>query len=613
MNPASRAAPARRRLRLSAATLPSRPPSDAYQFSPVSQYGIRVTAAYWNPIMTTSRSGVQLRLEDQPHLGGHHRLRARPGVDFVFTNHLFSPGARRSAARKVFGRRHDAAAARPDRRAGRFAHRHRSAAAGKEVAFPGPEATIATKFTYAQLLARKIEVMPVFAGNMDGAFVQLFAGKAAAVGANSQPRRGATRGARARSSRCCGARRRWRPRADAFGAGAGRRCAGGGAMAFLGMHLDPRGATSSTPRQARRHRQRRVLRGLERLRIRRLPRLLPHGAAAAALMSTLLRRLARRVPVADLAGRARVSRSTRWRWSASSARGGAVHPLRVHDRPGQRPAPRRGLVLVMAPTDPRQRGDRRLRHGAEDAAARHPPPTSLGRVHRHARRPAARRRPRRRARRGAALAHRSGRGTAARRQPDHHAGGRDYGVLRMSYAPDAIAGPLWQQATWRSASACWRWWAARSASTCRSGAGSASLDRLQAFDREGALAAAEPMPRAEDAPLELRRTFETLRRAARSRENALAAALCAACSRACCRRPRPAPGRRRHRGDLAPDRRADHAAAGARRPARRDLRAQPRRLSSPSTPSTASTTSPLVHALSPAWAKHQLLRLGESS
>ena len=103
------------------------------------------------------------------------------------------------------------------------------------------------------------------------------------------------------------------------------------------------------------------------------------------------------------------------------------------------------------------------------------------------------------------------------------AGGRDYGVLRMSYAPDAIAGPLWQQATLAVGLGLLalvgglvgihvplRRWLGK-------------LDRLQAFDREGALAAAEPMPRAEDAPLELRRTFETLERAARSRENALAA------------------------------------------------------------------------------------------
>ncbi|MBP6853449.1 MAG: PhnD/SsuA/transferrin family substrate-binding protein, partial [Rhodoferax sp.] len=58
--------------------------------------------------------------------------------------------------------------------------------AGQLVAFPGPEALVAYKFSYAALLNRKIPVEVVFAGNMDGAFAQLASGKARAVGANSQ-------------------------------------------------------------------------------------------------------------------------------------------------------------------------------------------------------------------------------------------------------------------------------------------------------------------------------------------------------------------------------------------------------------------------------------------
>jgi phosphonate transport system substrate-binding protein len=57
---------------------------------------------------------------------------------------------------------------------------------GKEMAFAGREAFIGYKVPYAHLLSKKIEVKPVYAGNQNAAFVQLFSGKVAAVGSNSQ-------------------------------------------------------------------------------------------------------------------------------------------------------------------------------------------------------------------------------------------------------------------------------------------------------------------------------------------------------------------------------------------------------------------------------------------
>lgn len=226
---------------LAAAALPSRAAGATYQFSPVNQYGIQVTAAYWNPIIdyVSEKSGVQLRLKIGRTSADTTAYVLAQEVDFVFTNHLFSP-EREALGWKVFGRRmtpplHGQIVVPADSPIGELAQ-----LAGKEVAFPGPEATIAYKFTYAQLLARKIEVMPVFAGNMDGAFVQLFAGKAAAVGANSQLVEGYTQRegkkfkvlwsspplhdlALMHSARV--------PAADAQAV----------ARAFLGMHLDPRG------------------------------------------------------------------------------------------------------------------------------------------------------------------------------------------------------------------------------------------------------------------------------------------------------------------------------------------------------------------------------------
>jgi phosphonate transport system substrate-binding protein len=54
------------------------------------------------------------------------------------------------------------------------------------VAFPGPEALVSYKFPAAQLISRKIDVKVVFGGNTDGALAQMFSGKVAAVGVNSQ-------------------------------------------------------------------------------------------------------------------------------------------------------------------------------------------------------------------------------------------------------------------------------------------------------------------------------------------------------------------------------------------------------------------------------------------
>jgi phosphonate transport system substrate-binding protein len=57
---------------------------------------------------------------------------------------------------------------------------------GKTVAFPGAEALVAYKVTLAHLIEKKISITTVFAGNHDGAFSQMQAGRADAMGGNSQ-------------------------------------------------------------------------------------------------------------------------------------------------------------------------------------------------------------------------------------------------------------------------------------------------------------------------------------------------------------------------------------------------------------------------------------------
>lgn len=159
----------------------------AYRFSPVNQYGINLTAAYWNPIIAyvSEKSGVKLQLKIGRTSADTTAFVLAQEVEFVFTNHLFSP-EREALGWKVFGRRqtppvHSQIIVPADSPVTDLAQ-----LAGQDVAFPGPEATVAYKFAAAQLMARKVDFKVVFGGNMDGALAQMFSGKVAAAGTNSQ-------------------------------------------------------------------------------------------------------------------------------------------------------------------------------------------------------------------------------------------------------------------------------------------------------------------------------------------------------------------------------------------------------------------------------------------
>ncbi len=159
----------------------------AYSFSPVNQANITTAASYWNPIVAyvSEKSGVKLSLKLGRTSADTTAFVLAQEVEFAFTNHLFSP-EREQMGWKVFGRRntpplHGQIVVAADSPVKSLAQLE-----GKEIGFPGPEAFIAYKTTYAQLLQQKVNVRAVFGGNMDGAFAQLFSGKVAAVGANSQ-------------------------------------------------------------------------------------------------------------------------------------------------------------------------------------------------------------------------------------------------------------------------------------------------------------------------------------------------------------------------------------------------------------------------------------------
>jgi len=158
-----------------------------YRFSPVNQYGIELTASYWNPILDyiNSKSGVKLQLKIGRTSADTTAYVLANEVEFIFSNHLFSP-ERDHLGWKVFGRRATAPirsqiAVLDDSPITQLAQ-----LANAPIGFPGPEATVAYKFAYAHLLDKKIPVQVVFGGNMDGAFGQLVGGKVKAVGTHSQ-------------------------------------------------------------------------------------------------------------------------------------------------------------------------------------------------------------------------------------------------------------------------------------------------------------------------------------------------------------------------------------------------------------------------------------------
>ena len=170
----------------------TQPPS--YTFSPVNQYDINLTAAYWNPIISyvSEKSGVKLNLKIGRTSADTTSYVLAKEVEFVFTNPLFSP-EREQLGWKVFGRRQTPPLQGQIVVPADSPITDLSQLKGQEVAFAGAEAFIVYKVPYAHLLSKNIDVKVVFAGNQNAAFAQLFAGKVKASGANSQLVDGYTR------------------------------------------------------------------------------------------------------------------------------------------------------------------------------------------------------------------------------------------------------------------------------------------------------------------------------------------------------------------------------------------------------------------------------------
>jgi phosphonate transport system substrate-binding protein len=158
-----------------------------YRFSPVNQYGINLTAEYWNPIIAyvSEKSGVKLQLRIGRTSADTTAFVLAHEAEFVFSNHLFSP-EREQLGWKVFGRRQTPPVRGQVVVPADSAVTDVSQLKGAEVAFAGPEAFVAYKLPYAHILAKGIDVKVVFGGNQDAALAQLFSGKVKAAGGNSQ-------------------------------------------------------------------------------------------------------------------------------------------------------------------------------------------------------------------------------------------------------------------------------------------------------------------------------------------------------------------------------------------------------------------------------------------
>ncbi|MDD3354625.1 PhnD/SsuA/transferrin family substrate-binding protein [Zoogloea sp.] len=213
----------------------------AYRFSPVNQWDINKTAAYWNPIIqyVSERSGVKLQLKIGRTSADTTSYVLAQEVEFVFSNHLFSP-ERDALGWKVFGRRNAPALQ------GQIAVPLESPITrieelqGQEVAFAGPEAFIGYKVPYAHLRAKGIDVKPVFGGNQNAAIAQMFAGKAKATGSNSMLIDGYAR----RENRKFRVLWTSEPYLDLALMASGKvpeKDVRAVAAAFLGMHRDPQG------------------------------------------------------------------------------------------------------------------------------------------------------------------------------------------------------------------------------------------------------------------------------------------------------------------------------------------------------------------------------------
>ena len=159
-------------------------PETTYRFSPVNQWDINKTAAYWNPIIqyVSEKSGVKLQLKIGRTSADTTSYVLAQEVEFMFSNHLFSP-EREALGWKVFGAA-TPGAPQPIAVPADSPITKLEGAPGQEVALPAPRPSSATRCRM-RTWPRRRRREGVFGGNQNAAIAQMFAGKAKATGSNS--------------------------------------------------------------------------------------------------------------------------------------------------------------------------------------------------------------------------------------------------------------------------------------------------------------------------------------------------------------------------------------------------------------------------------------------
>jgi len=146
-----------------------------------------LTARFWNPILryVSDKSGVPLQLK-VANTGPEHTAMVRRGeYHFLYSNHNFIKENEESGYR-VFARSKD------DIGTGEIVVLKDSPIhsltelEGKEVVFPHIAAFYGYHLPMDGLLRKGIQVVPVFAGNQEGAMGQLKAGRVIAAGVNAE-------------------------------------------------------------------------------------------------------------------------------------------------------------------------------------------------------------------------------------------------------------------------------------------------------------------------------------------------------------------------------------------------------------------------------------------
>jgi phosphonate transport system substrate-binding protein len=158
-----------------------------YSFGVVNQRSPVLHAQCWNPILryVSDKSGVELRLKLAKTAPDHSAMIGRGELDFIYSNHNFTP-TNEGVGYRVIARPVAAAITGQIVVPDGSPVRALSQLDGKEVAFPSRAAFVGYHVPMDALVRAGIHVLPLFAGNQEGAMGQLKSGRVPAVAVNSQ-------------------------------------------------------------------------------------------------------------------------------------------------------------------------------------------------------------------------------------------------------------------------------------------------------------------------------------------------------------------------------------------------------------------------------------------